>query len=211
LSDCHAPDRGQEGDHAGNQDGGIERAVQAQAQRKRHREHERRCGDRLDELVLVAMNGLKKGSGGNDEHAGGAIQEPGDQANDLSEPEFGLATNDEAPSREPDDRVADEREPEQRRRNARVGLGDDADREQRPEYREHVHQDVPAHDSHKIGTSSHLPHVGQERGQNEDRRRCGRCKPGTQQAHCDRRQTKADSALHQARQHEHGDQDCDIW
>ena len=57
---------------------------------------------------------------------------PENQANDLSEPEFGPLTNDQAPSRQPDDRVADERKPEQRSRNASIGVGNDAYREQCP-------------------------------------------------------------------------------
>lgn len=78
LSYCHASNRGKAGDSARNEDAGIQRAVQAQAKRKGRREHKRRYGDRLNKLVLVTMNGLKIGSGGNDKYAGGAIQDSGE-------------------------------------------------------------------------------------------------------------------------------------
>ena len=201
--------RRQHGQHRAAGVGEMQRAVAPQHHAERDGRNGEGEAEHLHQLVLGEPDGLEVRPRRNDEHAGAAGDQAGQQSDDRIEPPFMARLDGEADLRQSERGVDDQRDAEAERREPRVGAGEHAAAEPDAGGAGEHQRPQPPHQRGEMHADEHLPDVGDQRRKDHDRRRLRRRHRQREQADGDAGQAEADRAFDETGQQEGEDRQRD--
>ena len=174
---------------------------------QRSRQRERRDGEgeaeRLHQLVLLQADRLQIGNRRNDEHAGGRRDAARQRAGDRAKDRLGRARHDQPQRGQARGGIGDQRHAERQAAMTAANAGQQGRAQPGAEADAEIQRPQPAQQTAEMRAVQHLPDVGDQGRQDQQRRRLGWRQHDGQQAHGDGGQAKADDALGEAGQDEH--------